>query len=217
MRLQAIFWDNDGVLVDTEALYFDATREILAGAGVHIDEAQYVDYSLRQGRSLFELVRDALDDDGVERLRAARNARYAERLAAGVAALDGIDAVLAGLHGRVAMAVVTSSNHDHFQLIHRATGLLRYFDFALTNRDYARTKPHPDGYLAALARSGVDPADCVAIEDSERGVAAAVAAGLRCIAIPHGLTRGGDFGAAHRVLAHVGELPALLEPWLPKG
>ena len=109
-RLQAVFWDNDGVLVDTEELYFDATRAVLAQAGVELGIAEYVDIGLRQGRSMFELVREASGDQEVERLRGVRNALYAERLEAGVAALDGIEPVLAALHGRVAMGVVTSSN-----------------------------------------------------------------------------------------------------------
>jgi beta-phosphoglucomutase-like phosphatase (HAD superfamily) len=124
--LQAVFWDNDGVLVDTEGLYFEATRAVLAQAGFELGVAEYVEVGLRHGRSVFELVREAFGDDEVERLRGVRNALYAERLHAGVAALDGIEPVLAALHGRVAMGVVTSSNPDHFEIIHRGTGLLRY-------------------------------------------------------------------------------------------
>jgi HAD superfamily hydrolase (TIGR01509 family) len=209
--LKAIFWDNDGVLVDTEELYFQATRDVLAGAGVRIGKRDFIDYGLRQGRSLFELARDRLDDAKIELLRAERNARYADLLRAGVAAVDGVTELLHALHGRVTMGVVTSSNYEHFDLIHRSTGLLRYFDFAITNRDYARTKPHPDGYLAALAHAGVAAEACIAIEDSERGVAAAKAAGIRCIAVPRGLTRGGDYGAAYRVLHDTRVLGPLLD------
>jgi HAD superfamily hydrolase (TIGR01509 family) len=209
--LKAIFWDNDGVLVDTEELYFQATRDVLAGVGVRIGERDFIDYGLRQGRSLFDRARDRLDEATIEQLRAERNTRYADLLRAGVPAVDGVTEVLHGLHGRVTMGVVTSSNYEHFDLIHRSTGLLRYFDFAITNRDYARTKPHPDGYLAALAHARVAAEACIAVEDSERGVAAAKAAGIRCIAVPRGLTRGGDYGAAYRVLDDLRELGPLLD------
>lgn len=210
-RLRAVFWDNDGILVDTEELYFDATSAVLAEAGFPIDVETFIDLGLRQGRSAFEVVREALGDSEVERLRGVRNARYAERLMLGVPPLDGIEAVLAALHGRVAMGVVTSSNPDHFELIHRDTGLLRYFDFVLTNVDYAHTKPHPAPYLAALARARLLPQQCIAIEDSERGLAAARAAGLRCIVIPRGLTRGCNFDGAYRVLDDTSELQSVLE------
>jgi len=210
--LKAVFWDNDGVLVDTEELYFEATRAVLADAGFDLGPQQFIDLSLRQGRSAFELVRDALDQPAVERLRAARNTRYGERLAAGVSALAGVESVLAALHGHVAQAVVTSSNPEHFDIAHRRTGVLRYFDFVLTNRDYEHTKPHPAPYLAALARSGLAPEQCIVIEDSERGLAAACAAGLRCIVVPRGLTRGGDFSTAYRVLADVREVVGVVAP-----
>jgi HAD superfamily hydrolase (TIGR01509 family) len=210
--LEAVFWDNDGVLVDTEELYFEATRAVLAQAGFTLSAAQYAELGLGQGRSMFDLVREALGAAEVERLRSERNLRYAERLHSGVAALDGVETVLAALHGRVAMGVVTSSNPDHFEIIHRSTGLLRYFDFVLTNRDYEHTKPHPAPYLAALARCGLEPERCIAIEDSERGLAAARAAGLRCIVVPRGLTRGCRFDGAYRVLEDTRAIAAVLAP-----
>ena len=210
--LKAVFWDNDGVLVDTEGLYFEATRAVLARVGVVLTVERYTDLSLRRGRSAFELVRDFCDAPAIESLRAARNALYTERLAAGVPALEGVEPVLAALHGRVAMAVVTSSNPEHFELIHRGTGLLRYFDFVLANGDYTRHKPDPEPYLAALARAGLEPDECVAIEDSERGLAAARAAGLRCVVAPRGLTRGGSFDGAWRVVHHPREIAAALAP-----
>jgi len=108
--------------------------------------------------------------------------------------------------------VVTSSNHDHFELIHAGTGLMRFFDFAVTNRDYERSKPHPDPYLAALARAGCSADEAIAIEDSERGLAAARAAGLRCIVVPQGLTHGGSFAGAHRVLTSRADLVDVLAP-----
>jgi HAD superfamily hydrolase (TIGR01509 family) len=208
--LGAVFWDNDGVLVDTEELYYHATRAVLARAGCELTIERYCDLSLRQGRSAFDLVRDTAGDDEIEVLRRQRNALYASRLEAGVPALHGITETLATLHGRVTMAVVTSCNPEHFALIHRGTGLLPYFDFVLTNGDYAHTKPHPASYLAALARAGLPAEQCIAVEDSERGLAAARAAGLRCIVVPRGFTRGGDFSGAYRIVEDTRELGPIL-------
>lgn len=208
--LKAVFWDNDGVLVDTEHLYLEASRATLAEIGVALDETDFIDLSLRQGRSVFDLARGRVDEATIDALRQRRNDRYADLLRAGVAPLAGVEPVLATLHGRLRLAVVTSAPHDHFAIIHRGTGLLRWFDFAVTNRDYARSKPHPDAYETALARAGLRPDEAVAIEDSERGLAAATAAGLRCLVIPRGLTRGGDFAAAHAVLDDVHQVPAAL-------
>ena len=213
--LKAVFWDNDGVLVDTEHLYFEATRATLADIGVGLSQAAFVDLSLRQGRSVFELARAQADAAAIERLREVRNARYADLLRPGVTPLPGIETTLAALHGRVTLAVVTSSNADHFALMHAASGVLRWFDFTLTNRDYARSKPHPEPYQTALAQAGCVAHQAIAIEDSERGLAAARAAGLRCIVIPRGLTRGGDFSGAYRVVDDVAEVSVLLQELSP--
>ena len=72
MPLRAVFWDNNGVLVDTEELYFEATRAVLEQAGFSIDVADYIEIGLRHGRSVFELVRAAHGDAEVERLRGIR-------------------------------------------------------------------------------------------------------------------------------------------------
>lgn len=212
--LKAVFFDNDGVLVDTEPLYFAVTREVLAEVGTEVSEAQFIDLSLRQGRSIFDLVRGRCDEGAIEALRQRRNARYAAQLAAGVPPLDGIAEVLGALHRRARLAVVTSSNPEHFDVIHATSGLLPFFEFAVTNRDYARSKPHPDPYLAALARAGCRPDEAVAIEDSERGLAAARAAGVRCLVVPRGLTRGGRFDGAHGVLGSTREIVAAVEALL---
>ena len=206
---RAVFWDNDGVLVDTEPLFLRATREHLAPFGLEVSEDLYVDYSMRQGRSLFELLPERSDDE-VRRIRAERDARYLELLREGVRVLEGVREALAHLAGRLPMAIVTASGREHFEEIHRPLGLLPHFDFVLASGDYGRHKPHPDGYLAAAERLSLDPRECVAVEDSERGMQAAVAAGMRCIVIPSGLSRGGDFGPAHQVLESAHDLPAAL-------
>ena len=88
--------------------------------------------------------------------------------------------------------------------------MLKYFDFILTASDYSRVKPDPEPYLRAVERSGVGRESCVAIEDSERGLASAKGAGVRCIVVPSTLTRGGAFIGAHRILGSIGEILTVL-------
>jgi HAD superfamily hydrolase (TIGR01509 family) len=208
---KAVFWDNDGVLVDTEPLFLQATREHLGPYGVEISEALYVDFSMRQGRSLFELIaaRGASEEE-IARVRAERDARYMALIEAGVRVIEGVREALEALAGRQPMAIVTASGREHFERIHEPLGLLGHFDFVLASGDYENHKPHPDGYLAAARRLGLDPEDCLAVEDSERGLQAATAAGMPCVVVPGRLSRGGDFRAAQRVLDNVRELPGLL-------
>jgi len=220
--VRALLWDNDGVLVDTEHLYFEATKDALAALDVALDLDGYRKLSLTDGRSCFDLARDAgVAEEAIEARRRERDARYHARVRAGVELIEGVRETLAALHGRLPMAIVTSSRPENLHAAHRHHGIDRYFDLVVASGDYARSKPYPDPYLEAAARLGVAPADCLVVEDSERGLMAALAAGMECWVIPNALTRLGDFTRAHRVLQDVREVPpgvALRRPdWGPQG
>lgn len=104
------------------------------------------------------------------------------------------------------MGIVTSSRKEHFEIIHRSSGLLKYFDFFLTGEHYTKFKPNPEPYLLAVERSGCKKEECLAIEDSERGLTSAKSAGIYCYVIPTELTRGGNFSSADKVLGNIKEI-----------
>ncbi len=199
--LKAIFWDNDGILVDTEHLYYQACRETLHRVGIELSQPDFVRLTLDLGHSPMVLAEQrGFADAKVAALRDEKNSRYAELLQNGAEPMAGAVETLAALHGKVAMAIVTSSRKDHFDLIHRGNGLLSYFDFILTREDYRHSKPNPEPYLKALARSNLAPAECLVVEDTRRGLQAARDAGLRCIIVPNRLASDSDFPGAYRIL-----------------
>jgi HAD superfamily hydrolase (TIGR01509 family) len=205
--VKAVFWDNDGVLVDTEKLYFQASREVLSEIGIDLTTERFIQISLKQGRSTFVLASEqGVKPEIIDRLHAERNRRYSELLQNGVRVLDGVGDALRKLQGKVSMGIVTSSLRAHFDIIHADTGLLPFFDFVLAREDYQKSKPHPEPFLTAAAQSGLRPEECIIVEDSARGLAAANAAGIRCIVVPNLLTRNGDFSEAYRVVNNVREV-----------
>lgn len=125
--------------------------------------------------------------------------------------IDGVRDVLDALRGKYVMGIVTSSGHEHFEIIHRQSSLLPYFQFVLTLKDCPYTKPHPGQYLKAIELSGFSPEECLVIEDSPRGLAAAMNAGLRCIVIPSKCTRNYHFAGACKIMNSIKDLPAVLE------
>lgn len=208
--IKGLLWDNDGVLVDTEALYFQASAETLKDAGVELSQEDFIETSLVKGQSVFDLApATAFGPKEKEALRQRRDERYAELLREGVDVLPGVEETLVRLHGRLSLGIVTSCRHEHFQLIHRSTGLLRYFDFVLTREDYTHSKPHPEPYRKALATSGLTADESLVIEDTERGLLSATAAGIRCLVFPGELTRESDFSKAHRILRDIREVAAI--------
>lgn len=204
-----LLWDHDGVLVDTEGLYLQATREVLASVGVALDDALYRELFLVQNRGAWHLVRDH-DDGALAALKQRRSERYTELLTSGDVYLPGALAMISELATRHRMAIVTSSRRAHFEAIHHGRELPRHFELILAREDYAESKPDPEPYLTAVARLGVPPSDCLVIEDSERGLRAAHAAGLRTWVIPSALTRGSDFARAERRFEDIASLHAAL-------
>ena len=213
---KAIFWDNDGVLVDTERLYFQATREALADVDIELTRERFIEHFLIAGTGVAALARSkGLSDAEIESVRRIRNDRYTHLLSSGSLVIDGVREVLDALRGTYAMGIVTSSRSDHFRVIHERSGLLPYFQFVLTSDDFEKSKPDPEPYLRALARSGFQREECVVIEDSERGLAAAKAAGIRCVVVPTDLTRGSRFDGAYAVLADIREFAAMAADGAP--
>lgn len=209
--LDAIFFDNDGVLVDTEPLFLQATQELLATVDVEISEEDYAEICMRQGRSVFSIASaQGVSDEAILDLRERRDARYSDLIDAGIVVLEGVEETLGELYGRLPLAIVTSSGKEHFERIHSQTELLPRFEFVLADGDYENHKPHPEPYLKAAERLRVDPARCLVLEDTERGLVAATAAGMRCVVIPTGPSLGGDFSRAHTRLESMHGLAPLL-------
>ena len=213
MPIRAILWDNDGVLVDTEGLYFQATREVLGSIGVELTEAMYLQLFLVEARGAWHLAEEkGFPPAKVAALRDRRGRRYLELVEQESRPLPGVDEALRALRPHFRMAVVTSSHADHFAAAHRSTGLLPLFEFVLTRECYGNCKPDPEPYLRAVERLALPREECLVIEDSERGLRAAKAAGLACWVIPHGLSRHGSFAAADRVLGSISDVARELVP-----
>lgn len=206
-----ILFDNDGVLVETETWYFRANVEILQTMGLRLDEGRYRDIMIR-GQSAFLLAEEAgFDPETVEAARARRNALYQHYLRTEEIAIPEVREVLSALRERYRMGIVTSARREDFELIHAGRGIVDHVDFVLCSGEYARSKPHPDPYLEGLALFGGEKHEAVVIEDSQRGLRSAVAAGIDCVVVHNDFTTGHDFSEATRRIASLQELEALLE------
>ncbi|NMB83187.1 MAG: HAD family phosphatase [Ignavibacteria bacterium] len=209
--IKSIFWDNDGILVDTEKLYFKASKLTFAKIGIDLTSEMYVEYFLKQSHGTWHLAKElGYSDETISELRSERNKLYAELLETEIEIINGAGDALKELYGKVKMGIVTSSRKDHFEIIHKQTGFLKYFDFVVTSEDVKNTKPDPEPYLKALALSGFKKEECIVIEDSERGLRAAIAAGLKCYIIPTELTKSSDFAGAEKIFNNIKEILSLL-------
>ncbi len=201
---KAIFWDNDGILVDTEKLYYKASKITFAKIGIDLTSEMYIQYFLKQSHGTWHLAKVlGYSDETISELRNERNQLYSKLLETEIEIIDGAESVLSELYGKVKMGIVTSSRKDHFEIIHKQTGFLKYFDFIVTSEDVKNTKPDPEPYIKALELSGMKKEESIVIEDSERGLRAAISAGLKCYIIPTELTKNSNFTGAERILDNI--------------
>jgi HAD superfamily hydrolase (TIGR01509 family) len=209
--INCIFIDNDGVLVDTESIFFRATREVLQQHGVEFTRACFIETCLRGSHGAWHLLEaKGYSRAAIQRVREERDQHYLDLLGSEEIDIAGARQFLQDLHRTCRICVVTSSKRIHFDRIHQRTGFGAFFDQVLTIEDYPECKPSPVPYLTALARMNASAANAMVIEDSERGLAAAHAAGLRCIVIPHALTAGQEFSRAWKVVANLDEALAAI-------
>lgn len=208
--IKAIFWDNDGVLVDTEKLYFKASKLTFAKVGIDLTSEMYVEYFLKQSHGTWHLAKELdYSDETISELRNERNQLFSKLLETEIEIFDGAESILRELYGRVKMGIVTSSRKDHFEIIHKQTGFLKYFDYIVTSEEVKNTKPDPEPYLKALELSRMKKEECIVIEDSERGLRSAIAAGLKCYIVPTPLTINSDFSGAEKIVNNIKEILSL--------
>ncbi len=197
-----IFFDNDGVLVDTESIFYAANCVMLKEYGVELDEHTFAEMSMTKGMSLADIIVSlGKTPEEAEDARQRRNLVYDAMLKERAESLviPGVLSALAALHKKYRICVVTCCQTMHFRTIHANSGLRQYFDDVVGDDDFVRHKPHPEPYLTAIRRTGLTALSLgYAVEDSERGVQSALAAGLNVAAIPCGISRYGNFSAATR-------------------
>ncbi|MEM7364597.1 MAG: HAD family phosphatase [Pseudomonadota bacterium] len=177
-----LLFDHDGVLVDTERWYFESTREALARLDIVMTFDDYKQH-LVDGKSSWAGAKERWTAAEVAEARAWRDNRYQYYLQRKDIDIPGVEEVLMALNQDYQMAVITTSKRSDFELIHRHRSLLDDMAFVLCREDYDRAKPHAEPYEAGLKRFDIRRANAVVVEDSERGLAAAKAAGIRTIKV----------------------------------
>ena len=210
MRKYVLF-DHDGVLVDTEFWYFRSAERALAEAGFTLDKDQYLRDMARGAGSWAQAKAAGIDDRTLSRVREARNGYYQEYLRTEAIEIDGVEDTLAELSAYVRMAIVTTAKRADFDIIHEKRQIMQFMEFAIVREDYELAKPHPGPYLAGLKRFGAAREETLVVEDSARGLAAAVAARIDCAVVHNEFTKNSDFSPASYRIDSLSELKGILE------
>jgi HAD superfamily hydrolase (TIGR01509 family) len=192
---RALIFDMDGLMVDTEPLYWEVARQLARNCGTEVS-----DEALRKmmGRSRMESMRIFADACGIdsrtpEDLLVERETLMLERYGRGVEPMPGLREIIAQFRGRLRFAVATSSPRKFTDVLLPAMGIADEFEVVETGDEIEHGKPHPEIYLKCMSQMGVAGNECIVLEDSKAGATSGKRARATVIAVPSHLTAIEDF------------------------
>jgi len=195
MPIQAVAFDMDGLLINSEELYFEVFDELLQRRGQHYTHELRRAMMGLPGTQAFEvLIREARLIESARDLEDECDEIFSGVLPDRLQVMPGVLNLLDVLQQRQLPHCVATSSRRAFAVDSlSAVGILERFGFIITAEEVQRGKPFPDIYLAAARRLGVEPNGMLVLEDSQHGTRAALAAGACTVAVPGDHSRDHDF------------------------
>jgi HAD superfamily hydrolase (TIGR01509 family) len=212
MKVRAVVFDMDGLMFDSEALFFQVASETLAVRGKSFTPQIMQAMIGRRSADVGHLLKTFAGlDEPVEVLLAEVRQRFRARLDSAVHPTPGLFVLLDHLRRRaLPAAVATSSGRSSAVALLSRHGLTEFFEFVLTSEDVTRGKPDPQIYILAAERFGKPAGSILVLEDSPAGVAAAKGAGAIAVGVPHEHSPAEGLAAADLIVPRLDD-PALLQ------
>ena len=202
MPIEAVAFDLDGLMFNTEAVFNRTLTELLARRNKPAPPELFAAMMGRRAREANGVMIEMMGlSESIEELETEIGELFTGHLDAILQPMPGLFELLDHLEATDRpKGVATSSGRDYAHGLLDRYGVRERFAFVLAAEDVSRGKPHPEVYLTAAARHGVDPSRMLVLEDASHGVAAAAAAGAVAVAVPHEHTAGHSYDDAHLVI-----------------
>ena len=212
--IEAIVFDFDGVLADSEPAHFSALAEVLAGIGATITPADYyARYLGLDDAGALGLAGEEnglrLDPETITTLIERKAEIFDRAIAGGDVLFPGARACVERLAARYPLGIASGALRHEIEMILAGAGLTRFFDFIVASGETPRGKPHPDPYRRAAELHGHPPRACLAVEDSRWGIESARGAGLKCLGITTSYSAD-ELPGADRIIGTLDELTLTL-------
>jgi len=184
-KAKAVIWDMDGVIADTGPYHFSAWQEVFQKRGVDFTED---DFRRKFGQRNDTIIRNTLGEgisqSEIDAIASDKERNFRQRVRHNIKSLPGAIKLITSLkeHG-FSMALASSAPMENIQLVTRGLDIESLFQAIVSGREVNEGKPSPQGFLLAAQKLGVEPKNCIVIEDAIAGVTAAKRAGMRCLAV----------------------------------
>ena len=204
--IDAVIFDLDGLLADTEKLHLDAYKKVFSELGIELSDEDYADHWIRDGKgtAAFIAKKNLTVDSNV--VRSEKAVVYKKLVSKSAEPMPGAYELLCSFKGEKTMALATSSHPKDANAVLKALGFENFFSYVASKNSIERVKPYPDIFLHVAQEINTPPENCLVIEDAEKGILAADAAGMKSIAVPNKYTMDNDFSKATLVLDSLEEI-----------
>ncbi len=182
--VQAVIFDLDGVIIDSEPMHERSLREVLRLYDIDLTEEEFDQFRGRTDADIVVHMQRLYPEKNLKEATVIQQKRVRdEALAEELQLVPDALAFIEGLEGSYRLALTTSATPEAQRLAFRRFGLGRFFGVVVNAGDIKRAKPDPEPYRITCAKLGINAADCLVIEDSVNGVLSAKAAGCKVAAI----------------------------------
>lgn len=207
-----ILFDNDGVLVETEKWYYEASKKSLKEFfNINLQFDEYMDI-MANGKTAWEpAIKKGFSEEKIAIARDKRNSYYQKYLQTEDIAIKDVQDILNQLSHNFKMGIVTTSRRVDFEIIHKNRGITDFMDFVLCEEDYVNAKPHPEPYLTGLKLFNATKEEAIVVEDSQRGLTSSYHAGIECVVVHNEFTKTHDFSKATYKIKKLSDIIELLK------
>ncbi|GET35208.1 2-deoxyglucose-6-phosphatase [Prolixibacter bellariivorans] len=208
-KIEAVIFDMDGVIIDSEAIWKRAEQEVFSSVGVELSSelCELTQAMTTAAVTRFWYERFPWKEKSLTEVEYSVIERVADLIRDEGTAIDGVERFIRDIkHRGYKIGLATNSPAMLIPVVLEKLGISDYFDAIASAEHEPEGKPNPSVYSSVIKKLGLTPATCVAIEDSLSGLVAARKAGMKTIAIVNGAHASAEFGIADLIVNHYGEL-----------
>ncbi|MEA1981508.1 MAG: HAD family phosphatase [candidate division Zixibacteria bacterium] len=204
--ITTIICDLDGTLVNTECHHMSSYQEVFKKYNINLSDEEYRVHWIRDGKTIREFVKKHNINHDPKELHRQKSIIYKQKIESNLDLCEGAFEFLENIKNDFRLALATNSFYEFTNIILQKTNIKKFFNIIVTRDKIKSLKPDPEIFIKTAELLNVNVSDCLVLEDAQKGIEAASAAGMKSIAIPNIYTFDNDFSKADLILKSLKEI-----------